>query len=96
MAKFFVGQRVRLVGEWLSNPLENPRGKEGVIFDIGEFKSMTGRQYEYRVHVQGRLYIVLANSNDLEPILPEGHQPVEISKLLTEFPELGQVLAVSA
>lgn len=96
MAKFFVGQRVRLVGEWHSPLFPSPRGQVGVVIGCGEYKSLTGMLYSYTVSVPILGLKVLANAHELEPILPEGHQPVEMSKLLTEFPELEQVLGVSA
>lgn len=83
MAKFFVGQRVRIVRTL--HPLLKP-GLEAAILEIGDFK---GAYPEGRI-LPGECKLEIfgfkapsgywvASFNQLEPILPEGSAPSEFT-----------------
>lgn len=81
MSKFFVGQRVRIVGRDWHGPADlHPAGKEGRIVGKGRGSPRTGIAYEWELDVPGYSWF-LADSDDLEPVLPEGHQPSEFTTL---------------
>jgi hypothetical protein len=66
--KLFVGCRVRLVGKWEGEG-PNPEGHEGRISACGEFIGCRFGVFEWEVcTVYGQ--VVVANSDDLEPIEP--------------------------
>lgn len=74
MSRFFVGQRVRIVGLEYSGPSPHPKGLEGRIVEYGEMWPPSGISYDWSVTTDcGRSF--LANSDELEPILPEGAAP---------------------
>lgn len=93
MAKFFVGQRVRLKFSRISGRV--PAGAEGVIYAIRESIGDAGLVNECDVIFSDwpsptGTYGVLFGQ--LEPILPEGAQPSEFS--FTELMDnLGVVVA---
>lgn len=94
MARFFVGQRVRIVRNvGFNHPVLNRLiGKTGVISSIDAVGcSSTG----HSILLSGMSSPVF-HPDDLEPIIPEGQQPVAIADLLSEFPSLSNALGVSA
>lgn len=92
MARFFVGQRVRVIHQgqhW---------SRETVIRAI-DVKGADGGRYFYngiQVDIPHRVWEwCVFEPHELIPILP-AHEPVAISALLEEFPSLSGVLGVVA
>lgn len=74
MSKFFIGQRVRIVGTQYFGTGPSPTGEEARITRRGVIGETTGFPYEWEVTTaHGRR--VQCNGCELEPILPEGHTP---------------------
>lgn len=67
MARFHVGQRVRIVSDEYHGEAENPRGIEAVVTGIGSFIGpYSGIDYTYKVNAGDRP--ILVNSHEIEPI----------------------------
>lgn len=84
MSRFFVGQRVRL--KW-SHTFPQYVGREGRIVKIGMFWQrhafeLEGRVVEFFGHVMDFDHEFAPEASQLEPILPEGHQPTTWSECL--------------
>lgn len=78
MAKFFVGQRVRIVGAvWL--PIEgHPYGEPGVITAASTLGVTSFKWFEWGVETESGRFIA-CDSSDLEPILYDGAAPSKYS-----------------
>jgi hypothetical protein len=70
MARFKVGDKARIVG--VHNILGDMFvGQECVILAVGDFMGMTRSQvYRYRIEVRGN--VMVANDDELEPIIRLG------------------------
>jgi hypothetical protein len=88
--RFFVGQRVRLVGEW-NGTGQSPKGEEARIVGQDRFVgATTGKLFPWLVEtLKGQM--IACESRDMEPILLDGHELVEIEQLLNVLPELEHV-----
>lgn len=90
MAKFFVGQRVRVVAKQYIGNGPHPSGLEGIVIACGRCVGLSGKFYEYEVEtLDGRRLV--GDSHELEPIL-YSHQPCDadfkesLDKLLDGLP----------
>lgn len=90
MTRFFVGQRVRVkyVIDKANNGLV---GAEGVVTELQDFTSVGG-YVGYGLDIAGIKFVpglgwVAWSQEQLEPILPSGHQPSEYTfdKLMDEL-----------
>lgn len=97
MARFFVGQRVRVVrvDDELPGHL---LGKSAIVTEIldcfSDGSPLYGLDCFPILYEPG--FATGFDPWQLEPILPYGHQPVAIADLLSEFPSLSNALGVSA
>lgn len=86
MVALFSGQRVRIVGhQWLGWDT-HPAGLEGVLYKPDCVGAYSGKVYEWGVQTKcGRC--VLCDSHEVEPILPDGAQPLGYSfeQMMSEF-----------
>lgn len=78
MKRLFVGQRVRIVGHRWRGLDPHPAGLEGVLCKPMGPGAHSGREFEWCVSTTGGRR-VLCDSDEVEPILPEGHKPSEFS-----------------
>lgn len=84
--KLFVGQRVRIVGtSWIGYG-SCPAGLEGFLEVPKEHGLITRKEYDWCVRTDCGLK-VLCDSHEVEPILPEGAQPLGYSfeQMMSEF-----------
>lgn len=78
MARFFVGQRVRVA--WVTNTeFSHEVGKEGIVEEIREgfFRTLYSLNNSPFVLIGARTFGFM--EDQLEPIIPEGMQPSEFS-----------------
>lgn len=66
MTRFYVGQRVRIVGIEYFGCLTSPRGLEAIVTGIGSFfGELSGINYTHEVSTGSRK--ILVNSYEIEP-----------------------------
>lgn len=90
MSRFFVGQRVRV--KYVKNPCNSYLvGQEGRITEVQDFTNYGG-YVGYGLDIQpisldGSQGWIAFSGDQLEPILPSGHQPSEYTfdKLMDEL-----------
>lgn len=81
MAKFFVGQRVRIVGATLSKQLIGTEVRVRAL-DVPAWSPALGDYVGVEtdaINAVGNAFV--AADGQLEPILPEGHRPSEFTTL---------------
>lgn len=96
MARFFVGQRVRIVGVDETIP-GHLLGKTAIVTEIMDcfWDGIPLYGLDCFPIVEDSIFATGFDPSQLEPILP-AHQPVAIADLLSEFPSLSNALGVSA
>lgn len=88
MSRFFVGQRVRVVHQGRFN------GRETVVLQVDTPRYVLGG---VRVDIPHPLWgRCIFEEHELVPLVPEGHQPVAISEVIKQSPELARALGVVA
>lgn len=92
MAKFFVGQRVKVVSSTKKENLGIEANIESFVFTAKGTKTRSGiplsRDCNCAIVIDSGLRYA-ANTDQLEPILPEGNQPCGMSyeEMMQEFKE---------
>jgi hypothetical protein len=93
MKKLYIGCRVKVIGKWDGVGAHEPACKTGFIWAKG-IESLCGHMCDWGVELDtGEL--ICGDTEDFEPILPNGHTPVSEEFLLTILPELEQFIGVS-
>lgn len=93
MKILYIGCRVRIIGDW-TGLIPPGSGTEGFIF-YGDCVGGDFKDYDWGV-VLDCGFRICANSDELEPIVPDGHIAADRTTMLSMIPELEQFIGVPA